>query len=89
MRSQVAGGRYLAGLVIAFALLFFAVGTLGPARNSPYYLLVVPVPAAIACLLGWRAWTSARQGSARLSAAALMLLLFVLIFSHLLPRSAG
>ena len=84
---QRTGSRYLAGLVIAFALTFFVVGTFGPAHRSPYYLAIVPLPAAIAVLLGWRAWTSER--SAALSTAALVLLLIVLVFSHLLPRSAG
>jgi fucose 4-O-acetylase-like acetyltransferase len=89
MRSQQRiGGRYLAGLVIAFALLFFVVGTVGPAHRSPYYLAIVPLPAAIAAFLGWRAWTS-KERSTALSAAALVLLLVVLVFSHLLPRSHG
>ncbi|HEX5239302.1 MAG TPA: hypothetical protein VFW39_12675 [Sphingomicrobium sp.] len=88
IRSQQRTGRhYLAGLVIAFALIFFFVGTFGPAHRSPYYLAIVPLPAVIAALLGWRAWTSRR--STALSAAALVLLLLVLVFSHLLPRSAG
>ena len=89
MRSQQRiGKRYLGGLVIAFAMLFFVVGTVGPAHRSPYYLAIVPLPAAIASFLGWRAWNS-RERSATLSAAALVLLLLVLIFSHLLPRSDG
>jgi hypothetical protein len=85
--QQRTGRRFLAGLVIAFALTFFVVGTVGPAHRSPYYLAIVPLPAAIAALLGWRAWTSER--SMGLSAAALVLLLLVLVFSHLLPRAAG
>jgi hypothetical protein len=56
-RAQRIGSRYLAGLVMAFALLFFAVGTLGPAHRSPYYLAIVPLPAALALLLGYRAWS--------------------------------
>ena len=89
MRSrQRAGRRYLAGLVMAFALLFVVVGTVGPAHRSPYYLAIVPLPAAIAALLGWRAWTS-KERAATFCAAALVLLVLVLIFSHLLPRSHG
>ena len=86
--QQRIGRRYLAALVIAFALVFFVVGTLGPAHRSPYYLAIVPLPAAIAVFLGWRAWTS-RERSTAFSAAALVLLLVVLVFSHLLPRSHG
>jgi len=86
-RSQRTGNRYLAGLVMAFALLFFAVGTLGPARYSPYYLAIVPLPAAISLFLGWRAWVVGRDRSTAYSAAALALLVAVLGFSHLLPRS--
>jgi hypothetical protein len=87
MRSQRMGNRYLAGLVIAFAILFFIVGTLGPARHSPYYLAIVPPPALAAFLLGWRARSSSAERSTRYSAAALVLLVAVLVFSHLLPRS--
>ena len=83
---QRLGRRYLAGLVMALAVLFNLVGTLGPARNSPYYWVIVPVPAAIAVLLGARAWTNEKNSTAY-SAAALGLLLVVLVFSHLLPRS--
>ena len=89
MPSKRVGNRYLAGLVIVFALLFLAVGTLGPARHSPYYLAIVPLPAALALYLGWKAWSSKDERSTIHSAAALVLLLVVLIFSHLLPRSTG
>jgi heme O synthase-like polyprenyltransferase len=88
-RSKRQGSRYLAGLVIAFAILFFIVGTLGPAHHSPYYLAIVPLPSAIALFLGWRAWSSQNERSTGYSAAALVLLLLVLVFSHLLPRSTG
>jgi len=86
--SRRKGSRYLAGLVISFALLFFAVGTLGPAHHSPYYPAIVPLPAAVALFLGWRAWSEEPDKSWAYSAAALVLLLVVLLFSHLLPRSA-
>ena len=89
MRSQRIGNRYLAGLVVAFALAFFAIGTLGPARHSPYYWLIVPLPAVIALVLGWRAWSLEKDRSTAYSAAALLLLLLVLTLSHLLPRSHG
>ena len=85
---QRVGRRYLAGLVVAFAIAFFTVGTLGPARHSPYYLAIVPLPAAIAVVLGWRAWSN-EQRSTAYSAAALLLLTAVLALSHLLPRSSS
>jgi hypothetical protein len=88
MRSQRTGSRYLAGLVMMLALAFFVIGTLGPARHSPYYLLIVPLPAFIALVLGWRAWSS-EEKSSHYSALALVLLLVVLAFSHLLPRPTG
>ena len=88
-RSQRQGNRYLAGLVIAFAIVFFAVGTVGPAHHSPYYLAIVPLPSAIALFLGWRAWSSESEKSTAFSAAALVLLILVLLLSHLLPRSSG
>ncbi len=88
-RSQRQGRRYLGGLVIAFAIAFFLVGTLGPARHSPYYLLIVPLPAFIALVLGWRAWASRDERSTLFSTAALLLLVAVLVLSHLLPRSTG
>jgi heme O synthase-like polyprenyltransferase len=88
-RSQRQGNRYLAGLVIAFAIAFFIVGTLGPAHHSPYYLAIVPLPAAIGLFLGWRAWSSESEKSTAFSAAALALLILVLLLSHLLPRSSG
>ena len=88
MRSQRTGNRYLAGLVMLFALAFFAVGTLGPARRSPYYLAIVPLPAVIAAILGWRAWISQDRRSTVFSAVALILLIAVLGLSHLLPRSS-
>ena len=89
MRSQRFGNRYLAGLVIALSLLFFVVGTLGPAHRSPYYLAIVPLPALIGLGLGWRAWFAEDRRSPGYSAAALVLLLGVLLLSHLLPRSGG
>jgi len=88
MRSQRTGRRYLAGVAIFFALAFLLVGTLGPARHSPYYYLIVPLPALVAFFLGWRAWSS-QERSTVLSACALALLLVVLIFSHLLRRASA
>jgi hypothetical protein len=88
MNSQRQGNRYLAGLVIVFALAFMAIGTLGPAHRSPYFLAIVPIPGLVALFLGWRAWSSDQRSAAN-SAAALVLLVFVLAFSHLLPRSAA
>ena len=72
---------------MAFAVLFFVVGTLGPAHRSSYYWFIVPLPAAIALFLGSRAWTREDRSTAY-STAALLLLALVLVFSHLLPRSA-
>jgi hypothetical protein len=85
---QRTGRRYLAGLVMLMAIAFFVLGTIGPARHSPYYLAIVPPPALIAFAFGWRAWSSERRSTAY-CAAALALLIAVLFFSHLLPRSAG
>ena len=86
MRSQRQERRYLAGLVIVFGLMFFTVGTLGPAHHSPYYLAIVPLPAAIAIVLGCLAWSDERR-SAAFSISALVILILVLFLSHLLPRS--
>jgi cytochrome bd-type quinol oxidase subunit 2 len=86
-RSKQSGKRYLAGLVIAFSILFFAVGTLGPAHRSPYYWAIVPLPAAIALVLGLRASSLKNERSTVYSAVAMVLLIAVLGFSHLLPRS--
>jgi len=86
-QSQRNGSRYLAGLVILFATVFFVVGTLGPARHSPYYPVIVPLPALVALILGCRAWALEDERSTRFSAAALALLVAVLVLSHLLPRS--
>ena len=86
MRSQRSGNRYLAGLAMAFAVAFFLVGRLGPARHSPFYPAIVPAPALLALFLGWRAWSN-EERSVAYSAGALALLLVVLLFSHLLPRS--
>ena len=88
MRSQRTGRRYLAGLAIAFALAFMVAGALGPANRSPCYPEIVFVPGLVALLIGWRAW-SMNERSVTLSAVALLLLLLVLVFSHLLPRTAG
>jgi hypothetical protein len=88
-QRQRLGQRYLAGLAMALALLFLIVGTLGPAHRSPYYWLIVPPPALIAFFLGSRAWSSDGDRSTRYSAAALILLVVVLVFSHLLPRSTA
>ena len=79
MRSQRKGRRYLAGLVIAFAFLFLAIGTLGPARHSAYYWAIVPLPAAIAFLLGVARLVFERRKSIGYSAAALILLVAVLL----------
>ena len=89
IRSKRTGRRYLAGLVIIFALAFFVVGTFGPAHRSSYYWLIVPLPALIALVLGWRAWSLEKDRSTAYSAAALILLVAVLGLSHLLPRSHG
>ena len=88
MRSQRTGRRYLAGLAIAFALAFMVLGALGPANRSPFYPEIVFVPGLVALLIGWRAWSIAEK-SITFSSVALLLLLLVLIFSHLLPRVAG
>jgi hypothetical protein len=82
------GRRYLAGLAIALTLAFMVVGALGPANRSPYYPGIVVVPGVVALFLGWRAW-SREERSVTFSASALLLLLFVLIVSHLLPRATG
>jgi hypothetical protein len=85
---QRIGRRYLAALVMVMAGAFFVLGTVGPARHSPYYLAIVPPPAIIAFALGWRAWSSESRSTAYCG-AALALLIGVLVFSHLLPRSGG
>ena len=67
-----------------------AIGTLGPAHRSPYFLAIVPVPGLVALFLVWRAWSSDKRSTAN-SAAALLLIVFVLTFlgATLLNIAAG
>lgn len=83
MRSKRLGNRYLAALVMALGAAHLVVGTLGPARQSPNFFLLIPLPAIIAIFVGWQAWTTEDTKSAGYSAAGLVILLVALAFSHL------
>ena len=83
MQSQRIGGRYLAALTMVFAAAHFVIGTLGPVRQSPFYLLLVPLPALAALALGWRAWRKPGGKSASYSEAALATLLLALFLWRL------
>ncbi|HWI87701.1 MAG TPA: hypothetical protein VNS11_00440 [Sphingomicrobium sp.] len=81
MRRQAIGGRYLAGLVMGFALLYLAATCIASAlawRDTyPPWLLtnwlaLGLVPSLIAAVLGRRAWSS---NSAAPSAVALIVIL--------------
>ena len=89
MRSQRIGGRYLAGLVIAAAVLYFGLtcAACAMAWSDTYrpWLLVNffafgLVPAAAALVLGIRAWSA---NSAGLSTIALVVLLVAIILWQL------
>ena len=84
MRRQETGNRYLAGFVMAAAIIYLAitaaVSTMAWRDTSHGWLLTnlfalgfVPAIASIA--LGRRAWSASSMGSAGLSAVALVILL--------------
>ena len=93
MRSKQAGRRYLAGLVIAGALVhlgaiaFAAFLTDRPADHRgdfSGFLIAGAAPAAVAIFLGQRAWTSRDDRSAFYAAGGLV----VLLIGAILARSA-
>jgi hypothetical protein len=94
IRSKSIGRRYLAGFVIAAALVHLAAMILaiyigwpeeGVARLWLYFLLLGLLPAAGALLLARKAWMTKDETSAAYSSAGLVVLLLALIASHLGP----
>ena len=94
IRSKSIGRRYLAGFVVAAALVHLAAMVLatyvgwpdqGATRLSLYFLLLGLVPATGALLLARKAWTTSDETSAAYSSAGLVVLLLALIASHLGP----
>lgn len=94
IRSKSIGKRYLAGFVIAAALVHLAAMILATYIRWPeqrathlslYFLSVGLVPAAGALLLARKAWITRDETSAAYSSAGLVLLLLALIASHLGP----
>jgi hypothetical protein len=86
MRSQRIGNRYLAGLVIAFGVLYFALTCAETALGRRYWLnfvLLGLVPAMAALLLSLRAWSAVPGASDRYSAAGLIILIAALVSSRL------
>jgi hypothetical protein len=73
MRSQRTGNRYLAGLVMAFALTYLILASVRPGVLTPYFF--TPLPGVIALFLGWRAWSSRGGQSVGYSTAGLVILL--------------
>lgn len=97
MRSKRIGKRYLAGFVIAAALVHLAamvlatyVGWPNVGRTKLLLLLLFLglVPAFLAMFLARKAWVTDNETSAAYSSAGLVVLLLALILSHLgpLPR---
>ena len=92
MRSQQAGRRYLAGLVVAAALVHVAAVALSSRRawqsgdgpGAAFVLLLLGiVPAIAAILLARRGWLARDESSTLYSATGLVVLLAALILSHL------
>ena len=86
MRRREVGRRYLAGLVIAGALIHL--GALGYAafqqRNAlAGFLIAGAAPAAIAIFLGHRAWATRDDRAALYAAGGLVVLLIGAILARL------
>jgi hypothetical protein len=72
MEKQTVGERYLAGLVMAFAAVYFLAAVSGP-LSSPR--IFATVPAVLALLLGRHAWLAPSGKSVRYSVTGLFILL--------------
>jgi hypothetical protein len=84
--SQRTGNRYLAGLVIAFSFIYLGLTSARAALGQLSFgdlALLGALPAAIAFLLGLRAWRSTGNASPFYSAIALMVLITGLALSRL------
>jgi fructose-specific phosphotransferase system IIC component len=86
IQRKETGRRYLAGLVMAGALIHL--GAIGYAaaeqRNAlPGFLVAGAAPAAIAIFLGQRAWTTRDDGSALYAAGGLVVLLIGAVLARL------
>jgi hypothetical protein len=92
IRTKPMGRRYLAGFVIAAALVHLAAMVIesldrwnagARAMAAGSFLLVGLIPAIAALLLARKAWTTKDERSADYSVAGLFVLLAALILSHL------
>lgn len=97
IRSKRIGKRYLAGFVVAAALVHLAAIALavdvawpdkGRAQLLLLLLILGLVPASVAMFLARKAWVTDDETSAAYSSAGLVVLLIALILAHLgrLPR---
>ena len=97
IRSKRIGKRYLAGFVVAAALVHLAVMILaayvgwpdeGRTRLVLLLLILGLLPAVLAIFLARKAWVTDKETSAAYSSAGLVVLLLALILAHLgpLPR---
>jgi hypothetical protein len=81
IESRTIGERYVAGLTMAFALVYLAAATFGPLTISPNFLS--SIPAFLALLLGRRGWSAPTGASIRYSVAGLIVLLSGLALTRL------
>jgi hypothetical protein len=88
-RAQRTGNRYFAGLVMAFAMLHLIIGSLGPVRQSPYFVILVVLPALAAFILGGRAWSSTNGKWPGHSAAGLVILILAQVLWRLNSGTFG
>ena len=97
IRSKRIGKRYLAGFVVAAALVHLAAMVLavyvawpneGRGQLLLLFLLLGLVPASVAMFLARKAWITDNETSSAYSSAGLVVLLLALILAHLgpLPR---
>ena len=92
MRRQEIGRRYLAGLVMAFAVVYLAATCVASAfawrdtyplwRVTNWFALGL-VPALAAFVLGLRTWSAEQANSGTLSVVALVILLVAIVLWQL------
>ena len=85
MQRKETGRRYLAGLVIAGALIHLgAIGYAALQRNAlAGFMIAGAAPAAIAIFLGQRAWATHDDSSAGYAAGGLVVLLIGAVLARL------